>query len=64
MAEALLHVQPTPPRMIAYITYGDLRIMVDVTVAATSRPEVRKMALDNIKPGIATKDAAKRKLDH
>ena len=29
------------------ITYGDIRIMVDVTVATTCRSEVRKMALDD-----------------
>jgi hypothetical protein len=39
------------------ITYGDLRIMVDVTVAATSRSEViKKMALNNIEPGRMKKD--------
>lgn len=41
-----------------------LRLMVDVTVAATCRAEVQKVALDDIIPGIVAKDALKRKLDH
>jgi hypothetical protein len=51
-------------RLDIAITYGDVRLMVDVTVTATCRAQVRNTALDDITPGIATKDAVQRKLDH
>ena len=39
------------------------RGIVDVTVAATCRPQMRNMALDNITPGVATNAAVRRKMD-
>lgn len=37
------------------MTYGDTRVMMDVTVAATYRAAVRGMNFDAIEPGCATR---------
>jgi len=46
------------------VTYGDVRLMLDVTVAATCRADVRKMALAAITPGCATKQVIRQKTNH
>jgi hypothetical protein len=37
------------------VTYGETRVMMDVTVAATCRAAVRGMNFDAIEPGCATR---------
>ena len=51
-------------RLDINVTYGDVRLMLDVTVAATCRADVRKMALTEITPGCATKQVIRQKTNH
>ena len=46
------------------VTYGDTRVMMDVTVAATCRAAVRGMNFDAIEPGCATRAVFAKKTAH
>lgn len=46
------------------VTYGETRVMMDVTVAATCKAEVRKLPFKKIEPGCATRSVVNRKTQH
>lgn len=51
-------------RLDIAVTYGDKRVMMDVTVASTSRADMKKRAVEKIEAGCATESAFKEKTQH
>jgi hypothetical protein len=56
----MLHDGHNNDRLNIAITYGDTRVLLDLTVAATCRKNTQR-AVDKIEPGCATEHAFKKK---